>query len=464
MDFHRRWFLGYAAAAPAAVGQGGRVGTPQSGLAKELESAMAGVKLFNTHEHLLPERERVSQQVDFFTLAGHYTINDAVSAGLSLEGMTVVNDAKRTASDRWEVFAPHWPMVRHTGYGQALSLAISDLYGIREISKATLPAINRAIAEANVPGLYDRVLKERANIEWCLVDAYWNTKPAPLDRPDFLLSHRFDAFVAPSTRKDIETLEGVSGESIHSLTDLKKAAEKTFAQGLKVGMVAIKSGLAYRRELLFEETSESDAARDFEALVKGETELPRGWRFYKQRVFRRLEDHMFHHVLRLADAHRVPVQIHTGLPAGNRGFLENMNPRLLANLFILFPRTKFDLFHIGFPYQQELGTLAKIFPNVYADFCWAHVVSPPASRSTLDEYLESVPLNKILGFGGDYRYPELTYAHAKMARRNVAQVLAGKVEAGTMTEADALQAGRLILRENALALFGTGKRQPQASR
>lgn len=463
MDFHRRWFLGCAAVAQSAAAQARRAG-PSSGLTKDLESAMAGVKLFNTHEHLMPERERTSQQVDFFTLAGHYTINDAVSAGLSLEGMTAVNDPKRPLNDRWETFAPHWPMVRHTGYGQALSLAISDLYGIGEITKATLPAINRAMAEANVPGLYDRVLKQRANIEWCVVDAYWNTRPAPLDRPDFLLSQRFDAFVAPTTRKDIDALEKVSGESIHSLTDLKKAAEKTFEQGLKAGMVAIKSGLAYQRELLFEETSESDAARDFEALVKGETALPRGWRFYKQRVFRRLEDHMFHHVVRLADAHRLPVQIHTGLPAGNRGFIENMNPRLLANLFILFPRTRFDLFHIGFPYQQELGTLAKVFPNVYADFCWAHVISPPASRRTLDEYLETVPLNKILGFGGDYRYPELTYAHAKMARRNVVQVLGDKVEAGTMTEADAVHAGRLILRDNAMALFGTGRAPRPAER
>ena len=167
---------------------------------------------------------------------------------------------------------------------------------------------------------------------------------------------------------------------------------------------------------------------------------------------------MFHHVAALAEAHRIPFQIHTGLPAGNAGHVENTNPALLTNLFSRYPRAKFDLLHIGYPYQQEMGVLAKLFPNVYADFTWAHIISPVGSRRTLDEYLESVPVNKILGFGGDYRYPELTYAHAKIARRIVAQVLAGKVEAGLFSEEQALETGRMLLRQNAVDLFGTGRR------
>jgi len=47
---------------------------------------------------------------------------------------------------------------------------------------------------------------------------------------------------------------------------------------------------------------------------------------------------------------------------------------------------------------------------------------PPGARRALDEYLETIPVNKILGSGGDYRYPELTYAHARLARSNIARV------------------------------------------
>ena len=61
--------------------------------------------------------------------------------------------------------------------------------------------------------------------------------------------------------------------------------------------------------------------------------------------------------------------------------------------------------------------LAKCFANVFIDFSWMHIVSPEVCRRALNEYLETIPFNKILGFGGDFIYAELTYAHAKMAQK-----------------------------------------------
>ena len=108
-------------------------------------------------------------------------------------------------------------------------------------------------------------------------------------------------------------------------------------------------------------------------------------------------------MLRTADAHGVPVQIHTGLTAGNGNFVQNSDPRHLTNLFFLFPRIQFDLFHVSYPFEGELSVLAKLFPNVHADFCWTHIVSPEVARRTLHTFLETIPVNKIFGFGGDYR-------------------------------------------------------------
>ncbi len=453
MNFGRRWFLGGAAAVPGAAWT---ASPAASAVEKDLAAELDKVWLYDVHEHLIPERERVKQAVDFFTLAGHYALNDVISAGLGGDDLAAVKDPNASLDRRWKAFEPHWKAARFTGYGQALSIAMADIYDAKEISAASVRQINDAIARRNKPGLYDYVLKERAKIDWCLVDAYWNRKPAPLDKPYFLLSQRFDGFITPASRKDITGLEEISGVSISSLGDLKKALESTFEQGVKAGMVAVKSALAYRRDLLFEEVSEHDAAADFDAMLKGGADLPKGTRARAQRAFRRLEDHMFHRVASLSEAHRLPFQIHTGLPAGNAGYVENTKPTLLTNLFHRYPRAKFDLLHIGYPYQQELAVLAKLFPNVYADFTWAHIISPTGSRRTLDEYLETVPVNKILGFGGDYRYPELTYAHARIARRNVAQVLAGKVEARLFNEEQAVEIGRMLLRENAVNLFGVG--------
>jgi len=457
MKLDRRWFLGHAAAATGAVAAPSAARAADSSLSKRLTAALDEVRLYDSHEHLIAEAERTRQAVDFFTLAGHYALNDVISAGLSGDARATVADQRAPLERRWAAFEPGWKAARFTGYGQALSIAIRDIYGEAEISGASIGRINEAIRKANQPGLYRRVLRERARIDWCLVDPYWAEKPARLDQDYFLLAQKFDGFVTPRTRKDIDRLETISGVSIHSLADHKKALEKTFDQAMAAGMVAVKSTLAYARDLLFSEVPEPDAARDFEALLKGGVELPQGFRAQQQRPFRKLEDHMFHCVVRLAEAHRKPFQIHTGLLAGNGCFVGNTNPTHLTNLFFLYPSVKFDLFHIGYPYQEELGVLAKVFPNVYADFCWAHIISPPGSRRALDEYLETVPVNKILAFGGDYRFPELTYAHAKIARRNLAQVLAAKVEAGLFGEDQALEIGRLLLRDNALALFPPGR-------
>jgi uncharacterized protein len=268
-----------------------------------------------------------------------------------------------------------------------------------------------------------------------------------------VLAHKFDRFVTPSTNADIGQLEKITGTSITSLGGLKQAMETSFRQFLEAGMVTVKSTLAYSRELLFREVSSTAAESDLTALLRAERPLPQGFRRSVERPFRNLEDHMFHHLMRLADTHRVPVQIHTGLHAGNGNFIANSNPTHLTNVLFLYPKVQFDLFHISYPYQGELSVLGKIFPNVHVDFCWAHIISPSVSRRSLHEFLETVPYTKIFGFGGDYRYPELSYAHCKMARRNIIQVLAENTEEGFCSEQEAFDIGRALLHDNAARFF-----------
>lgn len=449
MISRRHWFswsLGGVFAAPSnAVQRGG-----SKSLRERLSEAVDRIEVVNTHEHIIPEQERTSQPIDFFTLAGHYAISDVISAGLPAE---IASHKDMSPAERFRAFEPFWKYARFTGYGQALRIAIRDIYGFDEITAATLPKINDAIAAKNKPGLYRHVLKERSKIRYSVLDDYWNAAPVRADPEFFVLARKFDRFVMPGTRKDVEELEKLTDVSITSLAGLKRAMEKSFEQSQNVGMVTVKSTIAYNRELRFEEVEEGAAAKSFESVVGGRVQLPGGFRAMVQRPFRPLEDHMFHHLIRLADSHGVPVQIHTGILAGNGNFVSNTNPTGLTNLFFLYPKVKFDLFHISYPYQGELASLAKLFPNVHVDFCWAHIISPSVSRRALHEFLETVPVNKIFGYGGDYRYPELSYAHLQMARRNIAQVMAEKVEERFCTEDEALAIARMLLDENAARMF-----------
>ncbi len=455
MSSDRRSFLArlpVLGAAPAAAEAAPR----SKSLVDRLFAVFDALEIVDTHEHTALEQKRLSEPADFFTLASHYLMGDVVSSGLPKSAQDVVNDRKATAAARWSAFEPWWHNCRFTGYGQALRITIRDLYGVEEISASSVTTLNERIAARLRPGLYRWVFKERARIRRAIVDDNYNAAPMKLDPEFFVPARKFDRFVTPQTPKAVGELEQLTGVGITNLGGLKQAMEKSFAQSVAVGMAAVKSTIAYNRNLEFREVSEADATRDFEGMMRGERPLPDGFRRLCERPFRNLEDHMFHHLIRLAEAHNYPVQLHTGLHAGPN-FITNSNPTLLTNLFLLYPKVRFDLFHVGYPYQSELAVLAKMFPNVYVDFCWAHIIAPGVSRRALHECLETVPLNKIMGFGGDYNFAELSYGHAKMARRNIAQVLAGNVEAGIHSEDDAAQIGRMLLCDNPLALFPLAK-------
>ena len=453
MSMGRRTFFGSvsALAAPQAAT------SAASGLEADLLEAIADVPLVNTHEHIIPEEERTSSPLDFFTLAGHYAMNDVISAGLSGDDLAVVRNPEASPAQRWGAFEPYWKSASLTGYGQALRIAIQDIYGIDRISGSTLPEINRKIEAANRPGLYEEILIRRSNIAYSVLDDYWNAAPVRPDPKFFVCARKFDRFVAPQSVSDIRALEELTDVSITGVSGLKRAMETSFQQSLDIGMVTVKSTLAYNREIHYAEVSERDAESSLQSLLSASHTPPGGFRSRVERPFRPMEDHLFHHLIGLAAEHGVPVQVHTGLHAGNGNFIENSKPTHLTNLFFLFPQVQFDLFHMSYPYQGEAAAIAKVFPNVHIDFCWAHIISPSAARRALHEMLDTVPSNKIFGYGGDYRYPELSYAHAKIARRNVAQVLAEKVSEGSCSEDEALGLGRQILHDNPDAMFGSSR-------
>ena len=113
----------------------------------------------------------------------------------------------------------------------------------------------------------------------------------------------------------------------------------------------------------------------------------------------------------------------------------------------------FDIFHIGYPYQHTLSALAKVFPNVYIDMCWAHIISPTACVNSLVEWADSVPLNKINALGGDYCFIDGVSGHQHMARMNISRALAIKVEEGLFDVEEAKRIGKMMFYDTPKKLF-----------
>ncbi len=118
-----------------------------------------------------------------------------------------------------------------------------------------------------------------------------------------------------------------------------------------------------------------------------------------------------------------------------------------------YKNVTFDIFHISYPYQNTLAALSKNFPNVMIDMCWAHIISPTAAVNALVEFLDSVPSNKICGFGGDYTPIDGVYGHQKIARQNIAKSLAMKVDDGTFDLDFAKEICRRLLVDNPKRIF-----------
>jgi hypothetical protein len=76
------------------------------------------------------------------------------------------------------------------------------------------------------------------------------------------------------------------------------------------------------------------------------------------------------------------------------------------------------------------------------------------SRQTLNEWIDLVPGDRLLGFGSDVGWPEFIYGHLVMARSCIADVLATKVERDFLSEEAALSLVHQMLRDNAVALYG----------
>lgn len=169
---------------------------------------------------------------------------------------------------------------------------------------------------------------------------------------------------------------------------------------------------------------------------------------------KQLQDWALHRCIRLAIEHQLPIKIHTGYKNGvNYMDFSHIRARDLANLFIEYPQAKFDLFHIGYPYQEEVLALAKHFSNVYVDLCWAWIMDPQATRRFLKQFLTAVPAGKLFGFGGDYLMAEPVYGHLRIARDNIALVLSEMIEDEYFTASEATHIAQRILRENAIEVF-----------
>ncbi len=426
------------------------------GALAEILPAVTKLPVIDTHEHLLWSEElRENQEADLLQeYLTHYMRSDVVSAGLTQEALAAVLDGKRDIRDRWRLVEPSWEASRYTGYGRALDLAVSAIYGIERICAQTIEELNTRFQRSRKVGHYRHVLRDLCGIRVSLLDT-WTFR---LDGENLLFKRIWQpqSFINPMPPEGsgvLAQIENAHGITVRGLDDWMEACEKELDHMLaRNGARVLKTSIAYFRSLQFEKTPYDTARASFAAALaragdpgrtpRAELALPVD-----------VQDFMMHHILGLAARRKLTLQVHTGLLEGNGNTISNSDPAHLTNLFLEYPDVRFDLFHISYPYQHTAAALAKMFPNVFIDMCWAHIISPSASVQALEDFLDAVPWNKISAFGGDYLFPDGVYGHLVMARQNVSRALARKVEQGVFSTTKAVEIARALFYDNPLRIF-----------
>jgi len=441
-------------------------------LFRELRQELERIPLVDTHEHFILEEERLGLALDMFYLFPHYASSDLISSGMPHSVLEEIRCSELPLEAKWKRFRPYWLRIKNTAYCRVLKVVAQDIFGVEDINEKTYRVLSERIASSNKKGWYSEILQDKANIKCCLVNFLgWGKIYAPpsriedsLDSIDQKLDMRipslgldilkpvgaFDGLVGIWNLKQMRRLERDYDTNIHTLDDLLKVLDLSFEARVKEGIVGVKTVLAYNRIIHYDKTTRYQAEKIFNRIFD---HLGEGisWREAKP-----LQDFLMHQVIRRAIEEELPIQIHTGFQEGSGNIITNSNPTHLVNLFIQYPQATFDVFHASYPYTGELITLAKNFPNVYMDLCWMHIISPYAARRILSELIETLPSNKIFGFGGDYLIVEGAYAHAKIARDNIAKVLTEKIEESYFSLSEAIEFARKILHNNPLEVFNVG--------
>lgn len=404
------------------------------------------VRLIDTHDHLqafenLPFRVKTNQ-----------------GEGMTLQSIWAASyypwvhplapwPASGRFTDWWKAAEHNFDNARATSFYRYLLPAFRDLYGV---DFDTITAEQAANLNARIFANYrdDKWLREvitkRAKIDLMLVDPYWN-------RLDFARNYEFampvlnvtglmkgshpDRF--PNRKESPYEYAKKHGLKTDTFDAYLQVVEAIFADAVSKQCVCLKSTQAYERTLSYEKVSQERASKAF-GHKRAETSAE------DQKAF---EDFLFWHVCSLSAKYDLPFQIHTG-----QARIQGSNPLLLTDVIEANPKTKFILFHGGYPWVGETGVIGQKYRNVWIDSVWLPLLSYTMARRAYQEWLDAMPSDRIM-WGADTLNAEGIYGATVYTRDCITEALAEKVERGELREDYAKHIATQILRDNALKLF-----------
>jgi hypothetical protein len=264
-----------------------------------------------------------------------------------------------------------------------------------------------------------------------------------------------DAMIHNSDRKAFFALEenllkryysesGVAARPATLDDYLGKVVRPTLERHKQGGAVAEKFEMAYLRPL--------DIGNPTKAEAEG------AWA--GRSPYKALQDYIFRYIAAECGQLGMAVHFHTGAGGGSYFDVSGSNPMLLEPLLddASLRQTNFVFLHGGWPFERQLTALL-MKPNAYADFSAQNFFNYGGELArTIRAWLEYVPEHVLFAtdaypYSSEAGWEETGYIAAETGREALAIALTGMLRDGEITRARASVLARMVLRDNAQALY-----------
>lgn len=393
-----------------------------------LQDQFDSMRIISTHSHHLPDEK----------FSGSFCLADILQNSYAGWVATGQGD-ERFSKDIGEFIKK----IKHNTYFIWLERALSEIYGLPLLRECENTALyDEAIKNAyRNPDFQLSILKDICRYDKIILDAYWNPGGNNGHPELFTPTYRINMFplsynadVCDHNGNNCYTLYGAEqANDIDSHLEFMNACiEKAVTEK---GCVALKLASAYERGLDYIPASKKQASAVFEKTNPNENDI------------NTFQSYAVNEACKTAVRLDIPLQIHTGL-----GRLIKSNAINLRGLIAQNPQTKFVLFHIGYPWMDDVFGMTHAFQNVYLDLCWLPLISTHAAARAINELLDVGCADRLF-WGCDTWTSEESCGALLAMRHALISALEMRVYEGMCTVNEAAELMENMMYRNAKTLY-----------
>lgn len=400
-----------------------------------MQETVEQTPLVDIYERLMPESKRIDQRFDLISWFLAYAGIEIQSLGLKAEDLALLGNINGDPEQRWKLLSFHWPSIRTTGLGRVVMRMAWDLFDAEEINDRTWKDISARLWNASKKGFYEDILRQRADVIVTLVDNAIDPDTRSCCAPIY----SYDRLLAIRYRPDLESLAREFDQPCTIVEQLDALVAKAVQKAASEGCISFKIGGLPDLELPSREQVGWALGR-----VLGRDEPDRG-HLARRAVEPALPGYLLHRLLSLVGRAGIPLQVHIE---------NNADVERLGALAAKVPQVRFVGVFAGYGNAFALLALARRLPNLVLALGDVWCTAPRLARDTLASWIQGVPSSKLFAFSGSTTVVEAVMACAKMAREQIATVIAELVAGGSLDEQDASLVIQRIMFKNAQAYFG----------